>query len=217
MRPISDSTIVYYTSNGDYPQLEQAVRDTIRAHSRGLPIISVSQEPIDFGHNICVGDIGRSRHNIYKQLRIGAEHARTSNVVVCEADFLYPPQFFRFTPDKVDTYYYPTECYILFKRSRDFRRKKMHQLTGVVDRLHLLSILDRLEEHDNPETALERFHLPRYLPNLTFMEEFDAGPVVTLKTDRQMHGRSSFSKVWKRRWLPIWGSEDDVWRNYPCD
>lgn len=209
-----DKTIVYYTSNGDYAALEGAVRDTIRAHSQGLPIVSVSQQPIDFGTNICVGDIGRSRHNIYRQLRIGAEHAQTRFVVVCEADFLYPPQWFQFEPPRDDTYYYPQECWILWKKRAAFFRKCMHQLTGVVGRDHLLRVLDKLQEFDpEGERALDPFTKGR-IRRMTSIAEFDAGPVVTLKTDRQMHVKSPHSKDNQVTCLPLWGTPEDVWRKF---
>ena len=83
-----DMTIVYYTSNADYQHLEENIREMIVRNSCGLPIISVSHHPIDFGRNIVVGDIGRSTENIFTQLRMGAEHAKTKYIAVCEADFL---------------------------------------------------------------------------------------------------------------------------------
>lgn len=210
-------TIVYYTSNGDYPALENAVRDTIREHSQGLPIVSVSQQPIDFGDNICVGDIGRSRHNIYRQLRIGAEAAKTQHLVVCEADFLYPPEWFQFSPPRDDRYYYPEVCYIIWRKFPVFYRKKMRQLTGIVGRDHLLRILDTIEEFDRPESECDPF-MRGYMPSkVTQYEEFDAGPVVTLKTDRQMHGKSPHSKSDRAECLPIWGTARDVWEKFACD
>lgn len=212
-----DRTIVYYTSNGDYPALENAVRDTIREHSQGLPIVSISQQPIEFGDNVCVGDIGRSRHNIYRQLRLGAELAQSQFVVVCEADFLYPPKWFQFDPPRDDTYYYPEECYILWWKKAVFFRKKMHQLTGVVGREHLLRLLDRLQEYDPPDAPCDPFvRNHRYWRRMTAIEEFPAGPTVTLKTDRQMHVKSPHSKDMWAEVLPIWGTPADVWEKYQC-
>lgn len=211
-----DKTIVYYTSNGDYPSLENAVRNTIREHSQGLPIVSVSQQPIDFGENICVGDIGRSRHNIYKQLRIGAENAKTRFLVVCEADFLYPPQWFQFDPPRDDTYYYPEECWIIWKKKAAFFRKKMHQLTGIVGREHLLGMLDQLQSCD-PEGGNEPDpFMNGRIYKFTAHAEFDAGPVVTLKTDRQMHQKSPHSNQNRAEVLPIWGTPEDIWKRFRC-
>ena len=206
---MNDKTIVYITSNGDYASLEEAVRETILTNSAGLPIVSVSQNPLEFGDNICVGDIGRSRHNIYKQLRLGLERAQSRFVVVCEADFLYPPQFFAFTPERDDTYYYPRDGYILWRRNRSFFRKQLDQLSGVVSRLYLLTLLDTIQAED---VTLEgrQFNFVMTMRRIANQQEYDAGPVVTLKTDRQMHNKSPHS--WMRsRSLPIWGNASDVW------
>lgn len=96
-------TVVYYTAN----YLETA-NPHFLAHTRaqlvraadGMPIISVSQKPISFvsgvdHRNICVGDIGRSHLNIYRQLLIGAREATTPFVATAEDDILYSASHFR--------------------------------------------------------------------------------------------------------------------------
>ena len=211
---MDDKTIVYITSNGDYPVLEYEVRETIRAHS-ALPIVSVSQQPLDFGDNICVGDIGRSRHNIWKQLRLGAERAQSRFIVVCEADFLYPPEFFAFTPDKDDTYYYPRQGYILWRRNRSFFRKRLDQLSGIVNRKHFLSLLDLIEAEDVNIEGRE-FNFVMFMRRITLQEQYDAGPVVTMKTDRQMHSKSPYLRS-RTRELPIWGTTTETWDKYKCE
>ena len=95
---MTDLTIIYYTANhiSDYfmantqKQLLKAIGDT--------PIISVSQKPIDFGDNICVGNIGRSTYNIYKQILIGAREVKTEYVATAEDDVLYSKEHFDYRP-----------------------------------------------------------------------------------------------------------------------
>ena len=149
---MSPTTVVYYSSNQDYKSFEDAVRNALLEAIGDLPLISVTQQPLDFGHNICIGNVGRSRTNIYQQLRLGAEAADTVSVAVVEADMLYPPGFFTFIPANQDTYYYPKEAYIAWYGQRLFYPKFLHQLTGVVNRLHLLHVLDVLQkpEKRNP-------------------------------------------------------------------
>lgn len=89
-----NKTIIYYTSNREYQSFERSIQQTIIENSNGIPIISVSQKPIDFGENICIGDIGTSELNILRQIRIGAVCAKTDFVIPCESDILYPPDFF---------------------------------------------------------------------------------------------------------------------------
>ena len=81
-------TILYYTSNRENEEFEEKIRQNILENCGDLPIISISQKPIDFGKNICVGDVGHSYLNEWRQILIGAKKARTKHVILCEADFL---------------------------------------------------------------------------------------------------------------------------------
>lgn len=65
---------------------------------KDLPVISVSQKPIEFGKNICIGDIGASTYNLYTQVLIGAKAVRTEYVALCEDDCLYPSSHFTVRP-----------------------------------------------------------------------------------------------------------------------
>jgi len=87
-----DLTVVYYTCN--YLEKENPVflANTQHFLLKAIgqhPLISVSQKPMDFGQNICLGDIGRSHFNIYKQILIGAKAAKTKHVALAEDDILY--------------------------------------------------------------------------------------------------------------------------------
>lgn len=92
-----DLTVIYYTSNwlektnpyflsNTKKQLLEAIGD--------LPLVSVSHKPIDFGLNICVGDIGRSHLNIYRQILTGCRAAKTEFVALAEDDILYSYEHF---------------------------------------------------------------------------------------------------------------------------
>jgi len=99
-----DLTIIYYTANyldtenpfflkNTKAQLVKAIGD--------LPLIVVSQKPTERfeGYkgeyrNICVGNIGRSHLNIYKQILIGAKEAKTPYVAMAEDDILYSYEHF---------------------------------------------------------------------------------------------------------------------------
>ena len=83
-----DITIVYYTSNTENPVFEEKIRQILLADSQGLPIISVSQRPITFGTNICVGEVGRSSYNQWRQLQIGVQAAKSKYIALAESDFL---------------------------------------------------------------------------------------------------------------------------------
>lgn len=102
----NEITIIYYTADVIPEPFGGKVRDQLLRSADGIPIISVSQKPLNLGRNICVGDIGRSALNIYRQALIGAKEAKTKYVAMAEDDALYSPSHFRFIPPKDDTFYY---------------------------------------------------------------------------------------------------------------
>lgn len=95
-----DLTIVYYTAN-QVPKkfLEFTQRKLLEAIG-DTPLISVSQKPMDFGENICVGNIGVSTLNIYRQAMEGARRAKTRYIALAEDDALYTPSHFDFRPSE---------------------------------------------------------------------------------------------------------------------
>lgn len=202
-------TVVYYTCNADWPRLEEEVRNTISRNSNGLPIVSVSHFPIDFGHNIVVGDIGRSFENVFMQMRLGLEYASTKYVAICEADFLLSAKFFEFRPPHDKIYCWPKDGYITWKREEPlYYHKRMTQTVGIVGRDHLLSMMDAITDtHGNVV-------LDRLIPSLSETGLFDLGSVVTLKTRRQMHLTSPHSRGDPVETLPEWGAAWEMWRKY---
>ena len=86
---IKDITIIYYTANTLREPFATNARKQLVKASRGIPITSVSQKPLDLGQNICVGDIGRSYLNIYRQMLVGAKEAKTKYIAMAEDDVLY--------------------------------------------------------------------------------------------------------------------------------
>lgn len=89
-----DITIVYYTSNyleTKNPKFVEKTREQLLKAAGDRPIIVVSQKPTKIGNsvNVCVGDIGRSHLNIYRQILEGAKAAKTDYVAMAEDDILY--------------------------------------------------------------------------------------------------------------------------------
>lgn len=75
-------TVVYYTSNWldtQNPYFLENTKKQLLTAIGDLPLISVSQKPIAFGTNICVGEIGRSHLNLYRQILAGSWLARGQN------------------------------------------------------------------------------------------------------------------------------------------
>lgn len=102
---MNDLTIIYYTDNSLPADFAEAVRGHLHnsADKAGqIPIVSVSQQSLSFGRNICVGEIGRSYRNIIEQICTGLEAAATPYVALCEHDVIYPPEHFALRPTAAD-------------------------------------------------------------------------------------------------------------------
>jgi len=98
---MNDLTILYYTANTIQETTGQRVRDyLLKVTENQFPIISVSQKPINFGQNICVGQIGRSKYNCYKQILIGVKEVKTKYVACAEDDTLYAIDHFLYRPQE---------------------------------------------------------------------------------------------------------------------
>jgi len=112
MSLMNDLTIIYYTANTIKESVAQKVRDyLLKTTENKIPIISVSQKPLDFGKNICVGEIGKSKYNCYKQILVGAKAAKTRYVACAEDDTLYSKDHFNFRPPNKETFYYDTNMW----------------------------------------------------------------------------------------------------------
>jgi len=110
-------TVVYYTSNWldtHNPYFLENTKKQLLIAIGDLPLISVSQKPIAFGQNLCLGDIGRSHLNLYRQILEGARAAKTKYVAMAEDDILYSYEHFHtYLPDK-DRFAYDMSKWSIF-------------------------------------------------------------------------------------------------------
>lgn len=188
---MSLSTIIYYTSNRENKEFEKKIRDNILKVCGDMPIISVSHEPIDFGENICVGKRETSNHNLFRQIQIGAKFATTPFIHFAEADCLYPPEYFKFTPNRFRESHKCTNLYILNEWGKDeysgYYPKEIGTFAQVSDRIHLIKEIDHVLtgrpfwDTRRKERPLELFRRRRW-------KLFDIeNPVVSLKTENGMN------------------------------
>ena len=101
-------SIIYYTSNKPDKCILEGVQNQIL--KAGLPIVSVSLKPIDFGTNIILN----AKPGImayFNQILIGLENSTSDYVFFCEHDCLYHPSHFEFNPPRDDTFYYNTNVW----------------------------------------------------------------------------------------------------------
>ena len=110
-----DTTVIYYTANREDDAFESKIRQHLLSVIGDLPLISVSQKPIEnFGTNICVGPQDWCDASAFQQLLIGLKAAKTKFAIAAESDCLYPPEYFTFTPDRDDQAYRYTNTCILY-------------------------------------------------------------------------------------------------------
>lgn len=96
--------IIYYTDNQVPLKLAREVQRRIR--DTGLPITSSSLKPMDnMGNNTHV-KLQRGSLTMFKQILICLEFAKEDIIFFCEADVLYHPSHFDFTPEDRRMFYY---------------------------------------------------------------------------------------------------------------
>jgi hypothetical protein len=100
------NTIVCLTDNSIQEPLATKCRTLLRRVAEGIPIVSVSQRPIDLGRNVCVGEIGRSWLSLYRQILAGLDAVETGNVVIAEHDCLYTREHLTYEPTDNGAFYY---------------------------------------------------------------------------------------------------------------
>ena len=111
----SPRVIVYYTDSKLEPRLAAAVRKHLKKMAGPIPIISVSQEPLNFGKNICVGEKPRSVMSMFEQQLAGLKAAPEGSIIyLCEHDIFYHSSHFAFIP--------PTKKHCWFNTNRYHHR-----------------------------------------------------------------------------------------------
>lgn len=149
-KPNKDNlTVIYYTSNyleeknpffieNTKAQLLKAVDD--------LPIVSVSQKPMDLGFNVNIGMVGRSHLNIYKQILIGAKNAKTKYVATAEDDILYSWEHYHTKLPSTDVFLYDMNRVSIFTWSKppmfSYRHKRTVVNQLIAPRLMLIEALE---------------------------------------------------------------------------
>ena len=205
-------TVVYYTANHENINFEDKIKRNLLKNINGLPLISVSQLPIDFGKNICVGEVGRSSYNQWRQLQIGVSTVKTKFVALAESDFLYTQEHFSFKPEAEDIFYAPLKVYQLC--TMKFRLNKfipMHRRyregASIVGKDYLLETLDSILGPEMWKTGIE---IPsKMLPHLFLDKNISLFrnriPLVTFRTDAGMHRHIHDDHPTGVDALPFWG------------
>lgn len=211
--------ILYVSSNKEFPEFEQKIKDNILMTCGSLPIISVTQKPIFFGKNICVGtDVGVSGFNMFRQVLLGLKKSKADYVISCEADCLYPPDYFKFVPPRLDVPYRNSNVYVMGQHRNYFYHKPEGATHAqIIGREYYISVLEKLFEN-TPEWSAEEKNFPkeRNGKNDVFdkIEYWNTeNPVVQIKTSQSMrhYTRSERIPIYN---LPYWGNGADFREKY---
>lgn len=219
---MKDITVIYYTSNKEKPEFEERIRNNILNLCGDLPIISVTQKPIDFGKNICVGDVGVSGFNMFRQVQIACREAKTRFVLSAEADCLYPPDYFTFEPPQEDLCYRNKNLYVMPQHRAYFWKKEEGATHAqIVGREFYLNTLNKLFE-GAPEWSVEERNFPKERTHQKQEDVFSKNeiayyeteyPVVQIKTSQSMRHYTHSDRI-ARHELPYWGPGSDFRKKY---
>lgn len=213
-----NSTIIYCSSNKERPEFEAKIIKTLLINCGNIPIVSVTQKPIKLGTNICVGsDVGVSGFNFFRQSLIACEAARTEFVISAEADCLYPPDYFKFTPERDDVCYRNSNLYVMGNK-RDYYYKKEEGATHaqIVGRQFYINTLKDLFKGAPMWNGQEKnFPKERRKQEDVFKEVIhykSENPVVQIKTGDSMRHYTHSDRIPVYD-IPYWG-DGKVISNY---
>jgi len=204
-----NKTIIYYSSNREPWGFESKVIETIKKNSGGLPVVSVTQKPIDFGTNICVGEQLCSYHNCYRQVQLAAQAAKTEYVISCESDCLYPPEYFQCDPDgKYDLYKY-MNIWMLFTNRTQFYKKVFSECGHITKREFLINriahCMQRMSMWGN-QSKMQNVY-----KKMAWGEFTHEHPIINVKTGCGVNKTTGVLKnVNPETTLPYWGDFNKV-------
>lgn len=209
------ATVIYVSSGRESPKFEKRLRQDLLQKVGEVPIISVTQKPIDFGRNICVGDVGASGFNFCRQNLIGCEEADTDFVISAESDCLYSPDYFEFRPERLDVPYRNTNIYVQHFGHPHFFKKDKSTFAQVVGRRFYKARLEMLlSGQPYWDTTMKNF--PKEIGKPLF-EEFELfetrHPCISFKTGKGMRKYTHSDRI-PRTELPYWGKVEDILEKY---
>ena len=198
---MSKLSIIYYTASRE--KCESKVIEQILKVKGDIPVISISQKPLDFGTNICVGEMKHCYESAFKQALIGCKEAKTDYVAMCESDCLYPPKYFDFEPIDLNTIYTYDNVWLMWDRENRTRFYKHGTTCGSI-------ILGRKFYIKLMENGMPDF----FNPNLKW-ETFTGQPLINIKTRNGVSFGTTLTKgVRPKERFEEWGTPADIIKNY---
>lgn len=130
MSDVPTKEILFYTDNRLNLKIAHKVQNQLK--QMGLPIISVSLKPMNFGHNIHL-PLQRGYLTMAKQILAGLEKSDADIIFFCEHDVLYHESHFDFIPETKHAYYYNTNVWrVRLSDGHALWTDNLQQLSGMV-------------------------------------------------------------------------------------
>ena len=208
---MTDTTVVYYTANTENPEFEQKIINNIKTQT-DLPVISVSRKPIDFGKNICIGEKPVCYANSWRQLLIGLKEAKTKYCIAAEADVLYPPEYFTFTPELEHKVYRYTNMFVCFVGKNGLWRKPWSEGAQMCGREYWIDKLENvLDKGWEPMSNTKK--VVKSIFNTRDKYSWTGNPVITFKTREGINYKTGFCSG-RVREIPYWGTTKEIYNKY---
>lgn len=155
----NSKSIIFYTANRISDEMMNKNIECLKKAAGDIPIISISQVPMDLGTNIVFESKEQTYLNIYRQLYIGAK-ASTSDIIFCaEDDTFYSPSHFELRPSADDVFCYNMNKWSYFVWKPDIFsnrwRKTLNSL--IAPRKKLIEVLE--ERFDLLEREGDNLHM----------------------------------------------------------
>lgn len=209
---MTTKAVLYYTGNRKSPEFTSRVAESLMQNSGGIPIISVSQKPMDLGKNICVGEVGHSYLNAYRQMLVGAKEADAEYLIFAEDDFLYLPEYFQFTPDGGD-FYRSDNTWMVLKRGPYYRTRPIGGAQICKRSFVIRELTEYLSGQD--EWVNDPAQKPKKADwNNKPFELFNSPPVVCFKPDGNLSRSGTNADGIRQRHLPFWGEVDGLRKSF---
>ena len=166
----SNRVILYYTDSQLEESLAGAVRKNLATAAGPIPIISVSQKPLQFGQNIVVGPKPRTAQSMYEQILTGAEQAPEKSIVyLCEHDVFYHPSHFAKLPKDDRAFYFNQNRYYWWVGDTAFYKAGNHSKAlsqAVVNREYLIEHVKARLANWSPNFKVRRYQWHSERPNV---------------------------------------------------
>lgn len=127
--------MIYYTDSELDPKIAQPVVDRLirigKEKNLGITTSTLGKKLTFGGRNICFPSLKRSFHSMFKQILGALENSSDDIIFFCEADVLYHPSHFDFTPSDDKTFYYNQNVWFLRMTDGHGLHFDVNQLSGL--------------------------------------------------------------------------------------